>query len=141
MPDAFRLNSFDDFLRLAQQQLEPHRLLFVLAQRAIYKGATDVQVQQFEVGLGGVFLPVAGFDLMPNEMTGFAQLMTRLEDTQEGWDLLLVSPCLVRLEVGDTEAATQQALRDFMSRIKLGQLDHTLAFDTEGIPVLLEPME
>ncbi len=139
MSEAFRLNHFDDFLQLAQQQPEPHRLLFVLTQRALPDGANEIEKQQFEDGIGGVFLPVTGFDLMPDEMTNFAQLMIRLEDTEEGWDLLFVAPHIEAPE--RAEATIQQALIHFMERIEKGQLSQTLAFDTEGIPVLLEPAD
>jgi hypothetical protein len=137
MPEAFKLHHFDDFLQLAQQQPVLERLLFVLTQRVLPKGATEAEVQQFETGIGGVFLPVTGFDLMPDEMTSFAQLMIRLEDTQDGWDLLFVAPHIEAPE--NPETTTHQALEHFMWRIEAGDITHTLAFDTEGIPVLLEP--
>lgn len=139
MSEAFRLNHFDDFLQLAQQQPEPHRLLFVLTQRALPDGANEIEKQQFEDGVGGVFVPMTGFDLMPDEMSSFAQLMIRLADAQEGWDLLFVAPHIEAPE--RVETTIQQALIRFMERIEKGQLSQTLAFDTEGIPVLLEPAD
>lgn len=132
MSERVQLQHFDDFVALAQQQPEPHRLLFVLTQRALPEGASETEIAQFDAGLGGIFLPIAGFDLMSDEVAGFAQLMTRLEDTQDGWDLLLLTPS-AHLE------ASGQALRDFMARVEAGNFDHALAFDTEGIPVWLEP--
>lgn len=129
MSGRIELKHFDDFVALAQQQPEPHRLLFVLTQRVLPEGASVHEVEQFEAGLGGMFLPIAGFDLMSDEVTGFAQLMTRLEDTQDGWDLLLLTPAA---------EGSAETLRDFMGRIETGNFSHALAFDTEGIPVWLE---
>src|SRR5437763_15902630 len=57
MPDV-HISSFDDLLRVARQQAEPQRLLFVFVGAELPEDSTSEQRQRFAAGAGGALVPL-----------------------------------------------------------------------------------
>lgn len=138
MTQTFALESFDDFLQLAQGQTEPQRLLFVFTRRELPEGYTDEMKRRFEAGQGGHLAPVVCVDKAPQDLTNFKQLATESEDMVEHWDVIFVAALPGKNGQYPIEDDTNKALDGMVENVRQGSISGYLAFDNQGTPLLLD---
>ena len=85
------LTSFDDLLRLAREQPEPQRLLFVFAAAGIPDDATPEQRARFDAGEGGTLTPLACLDRPPDELDSFDALLAESREFGAPWNIVFVA--------------------------------------------------
>ena len=85
------LTSFDDLLRLAREQPEPQRLLFVFAAAGIPEDATPAQRARFEAGEGGTLTPLVCLDRPPDELESFESLVAESRQFGTDWTIVFVA--------------------------------------------------
>ena len=129
------LTSFDDLLRLAREQPEPQRLLFVFAAAGIPEDATPAQRARFEAGEGGTLTPLVCLDRPPDELESFESLVAESREFGTDWTIVFVAA----LAGGDGLVATSEQaeapLQQMVDSIEAGHVGRFLAFDTLGLPV------
>ncbi|TGG92796.1 ribonucleotide reductase subunit alpha [Natronospirillum operosum] len=138
MSQTFALESFDDFLQLAQAQTEPQRLLFVFTRRELPEGYTEAMKRRFEAGQGGHLAPVVCVDKAPQDLTSFRQLATESEDMVERWDVIFVAALPGQNGQYPIEDDTNKALDGMVESVRQGSISNYLAFDNQGTPLLLD---
>lgn len=135
--NAFSLASFNDFLSIAQAQLEPQRLLLVLAQRELPGGHTEEQARQFEAGEGGHLAPLAGVDKLPQEIICFDDFVVESKQVVKDWDAVFVAALPGHNQQLPTQAATDEAIEKMLHGIRNGMIGNFLVFDKTGLPLQL----
>lgn len=134
---TFSLNSFDDFLALAQQQTEAERLLLVLAKRELPIGHTQVQARQFAAGEGGHLAPLAAVDKLPAEISNFADFVKESAQVVPEWDAIFVAALPGDKQQLPSPEATDNAIEKMLHAIRNGVIGNFLVFDRAGDPLNL----
>lgn len=131
------ITTFDDLLQAARQQPHAQRLLLVLTGAELPDDCSSEQRAQYEAGAGGALVPLMCADKNPAELPDFAHL--RQESQQLGchWQVLFASSLSGSQQADPSDQATEAALQSMVESIKQGRLTHMMAFDTEGLALLL----
>lgn len=127
-----QLASFDDLLRIAHQQPEPQRLLFVFARVELPEAATAEQRERFERREGGTLSPHLCVDKAPAEVASFQALAAESAHTGLDWDLLFVSSLSGRAGVAPSSDEAAQPLRFMVNAINDGRVADFATFDRDG---------
>lgn len=135
--NRFSLNHFDDFLKIAQQQTEPQRLLLVLAERELPQGHTPEQARQYNAGEGGHLAPLAGVDKLPDDIISFKEFSAESHEVVEKWDVVFVASLPGIDRSLPTPDATDQAIERMLHAIRNGMIGGFLVFDHDGVPINL----
>lgn len=132
------ITSFDDLLRMANEQATPQRLLLVFCQAELPEDATPQQKAEFEAGEGGMLVPVASVDKLPQLLASFSDLSAEAAQHGIGWDLLFVAAMDRSGVEGPQELAeVDQALEAMLSAVKAGQVGSFVPFNSEGTVLAL----
>lgn len=131
----FSLNHFDDFLGIAQQQLEPQRLLLVLTERELPPGHTTDQARRFAAGEGGHLAPMAGVDKLPNDIACFNDFMVESLGFAKKWDAVFVASLTGADCSLPSPEATDEAIEKMLHAIRNGMIGGFLVFDHNGLPL------
>lgn len=129
--------NFDDLLRVARQQTEPQRLLFVFARASLPADATPAQRERFAAGEGGALEPVMCADKSPEELARFDDLVAEAAQFDQAWQLVFVSSLSGRGGVAPSSAEAQEPLQRIVDSIKSGAPAYCIPFNTAGEPVHL----
>lgn len=132
MNDTISLDSFDDFLTIARQQIEPQRLLIVLTRRELPEGYTQAMEATFKAGRGGHLAPVACVDKDPEQLTDFDSFKIEA-DSQTDWDIAFVAA----LSLLPGQPVDDSMLDRMVEAVRQGGVSGYLAFDREGNPLQL----
>lgn len=135
--NRFPLNHFDDFLSIAQQQIEPQRLLMVLAERELPPGHTTDQARRFEAGEGGHLAPLASVDKMPKDIVSFKDFMAESLGFVKKWDAVFVASLTGTEHSLPSPEATDEAIEKMLHAIRNGMIGGFLVFDHAGLPLNL----
>lgn len=133
------ISSFDELIRVARQQPEPQRLLFVFTTVELPEGCTAEQRVRFEAGEGGALTPLMCVDKTPEELGTFGDLLEESRQVLQEWAFVFVAAlsgkngCVPRTE--DAEAP----LKTMVESIKAGSIGMFIPFDSHGQPVLFDP--
>jgi hypothetical protein len=133
------ISSFDELIRVARQQPEPQRLLFVFTTVELPDDCTPEQRARFEAGVGGALTPLACLDKTPEELGAFGDLLEESRQVLQEWAIVFVAAlsgkngCVPRTE--DAEAP----LNKMVESIKAGSIGMFIPFDAHGQPVLFGP--
>jgi hypothetical protein len=133
------ISSFDELLRIARQQPEPQRLLFVFTSVELPDDCTPDQLTRFEAGHGGALTPLMCVDKTPEEIGTFSDLLAESRQVLQEWAIVFVAAlsgkngCVPRTE--DAEAP----LNRMVESIKTGSVGMFIPFDTHGHPVQFGP--
>src|SRR5450631_4159284 len=113
MPDL-SISNFDDLLRVAQQQTEPQRLLFVFTGAELPEDSTIEQRVRFEAGAGGALVPLMCVDKALDELTTFAALAEESRTSGPDWAVVFVAALAGEgggaVTPGDVEAPLQRMI-------------------------------
>ena len=133
------ISRFDELLRVARQQPEPQRLLFVFTTVELPDDCTSEQRTRFEAGQGGALTPLMCVDKTPEELGTFSDLLMESRQVLQEWTIVFVAAlsgkngCVPRTE--DAEAS----LNRMVESIKTGSVGMFIPFDTHGQPVQFGP--
>lgn len=132
---TFDLDSFDDFLHLAQHQDEPQRLLLVFTRSELPAGHTATQANAFTEGRGGHLAPVVCVDKQPEDLKNFNALVAESRQIDQDWTVLFVAALVGEQGELPTEKQTDKALDQMVEAIRSGRVSNFLAFDRQGKPL------
>ncbi|CAB3741681.1 hypothetical protein LMG22037_06518 [Paraburkholderia phenoliruptrix] len=133
------ISSFDELIRVARQQPEPQRLLFVFTTVELPDDCTPEQQARFHAGQGGALTPLMCVDKTPEEIGTFSDLLEESRQVLQEWEIVFVAAlsgkngCVPRTE--DAEAP----LNSMVESIKAGSIGMFIPFDSHGQPVLFGP--
>ncbi len=130
------ISSFDDLLRVAREQPEPQRLLFVFAGADLPDDSSPEQRRRFQAGQGGALVPLMWADKTPAELSGFESLCE--ESRQFGHDWVIVFAAVLAGDGGHEPTSTdaEAPLQSMVDAIKAGSHRSFIPFDRHGQPVL-----
>ncbi len=126
------ISSYQDLLQAAKQQPEPQRLLFVFTQPELPEGYTQVQIDRFHAGQGGVLTPKMCTDKALDELGSFADLVEESRQTGQDWKIVFVAALDGR---GGTMPSSEDArvpLEKMVEAVQNGAVSNFLAFDRDG---------
>lgn len=126
------IQNYTDFIKIAKQEPNPQRLLFVFARAVLPDDATPEEKAAFERGEGGALDPILCVDKTPVEAASFATLVAEAETTGHPWDIAFVSAMSGRAgqELNSDECV--QPLNMMVEQIRLGKISQFLAISREG---------
>ena len=127
--------SFDDLLRAATEQPEPHRLLFVFATAGVDADATADQKARFEAGQGGTLTPLMCVDKLPGELASFDALLEESREFEQAWDMVFVAALPGSGGASPTSLQAEAPLQRMVNSIKSGSIGGFIPFDAQGRPV------
>jgi len=131
-----KISSFDDLLRAACEQPEPHRLLFVFAKAVLPDDSTPEQCARFEAGEGGALAPLMSVDKTPEELDTFAALVEESRQFGPDWTVVFVASLPGRAGRAPTSKEADQSLQRMIESIKTGSFNRFIPFDRQGRPML-----
>ena len=130
------ISNFDDVLRLAREQSQPQRLLFVFANAVLPDDATPEQRARFDAGEGGALTPLMSVDKAPEDLGTFDALVEESRQYGQDWVIVFVAS----LSGCDGRAPTSQeadrSLQYMIESIKTGLFGSFIPFDRRGQPML-----
>ncbi|MDD5240996.1 MAG: ribonucleotide reductase subunit alpha [Sulfuricella sp.] len=126
------ISSYEELLEAARQQPEPQRFLFVFTIPELPEGYTEVQIQRFHAGQGGVLTPKVCTDKAQDELGSFADLVEESRQTGQDWKIVFVACLSGRGGVMPTSEEAQKPLKDMEEAINNGAVSPFLAYDREG---------
>lgn len=129
------ITSFDDLLRLANEQLAPQRLLFVFTVAQLPSEPTEEQRARFEAGAGGALTPLMCVDKTPAEVASFIAFCEEASQAGPVWDILFVSSLSGRDGKAPTTEQAQAPLQRMVQAIEAGGIGDFVPFDRRGLPV------
>jgi hypothetical protein len=113
------ISSFDDVLRLAREQSQPQRLLFVFANAVLPDDATPEQRARFDAGKGGALTPLMSVDKAPEELGTFDALVEESRQYGRDWAIVFVArwPCADKQGSGPVASTHDRVHQDGFVRI------------------------
>ena len=126
------ISSYTDLLQAAKQQSEPQRLLFVFTQPELPEGYTQVQIDRFHAGKGGVLTPKMCTDKALDELGDFSDLVTESLQTGQDWKIVFVACLEGRGGVMPSSEEAQEPLKKMIEAINNGAVSPYLAYDRDG---------
>jgi len=132
------ISNFDDLLQAARQQTQAQRLLMVFTSAELPDDCTPQQRQDFEAGGGGALVPAMCADKSPDEIKSFAALKLESGQFQSQWHVVFVAALSGKNDSAPSPSDIEQTLDRMVESIKLGALDHMIAFDTSGNAISLD---
>ncbi len=124
--------NFDDFLRVAGQQIEPQRLLFVFAAAQLPDEHTEDEAQRFAQGQGGTLSPIMYVDKALNEVPDFDTLKRESLQMGREWQIVFVGALDGHNGVMLSTKQAEQPLELMVKHIENGEVQRFLAFDQQG---------
>lgn len=85
------ISSFDELIRVARQQPEPQRLLFVFTTAELPGDSTPEQRARFEAGEGGALTPLMCVDKTLEELGTFSDLVEESRQVLQEWAIVFVA--------------------------------------------------
>jgi len=130
------ISSFDELLRVAREQPEPQRLLFVFANAVLPDDSTPKQRARFQAGQGGALTPLMSVDKTPEELGTFAALVEESRQFGHDWAIVFVASLPGRDGRAPTSKEADQSLQRMIESIKTGLFGSFIPFDRQGQPML-----
>ena len=131
------IENFDDLLDAARAQAVSQQLLFVFATAELPEDASAAQRADFAAGLGGALVPSMCVDKSPDALLSFEALTQEAAQFGDTWRLVFAAALSGTAHSGPDSVAVDAALQAMVESIKRGDVQRYLAFDRQGIPVVL----
>jgi len=131
------ISSFDDLVRMAREQPEPQRLLFVFADAELPADSTPEQRSRFQAGEGGALAPLMSVDRSPEELGTFAALVEESRQFGRDWAIVFVGSLAGRGGNAPTSREIEQSLQFMIESIKMGAFRQFLPYNRDGEPMLI----
>lgn len=133
------ISSFDELIRVARQQPEPQRLLFVFTTVELPDDCTPEQRAHFEAGEGGVLTPLMCVDKALDELGTFSDLLEESRRVLPEWAIVFVAALSGSNGRVPRSEDAEAPLNRMVESIKAGSVGSFIPFDTHGQAVLLGP--
>jgi hypothetical protein len=133
------ISSFDDLIRVARQQPEPQRLLFVFTAVELPDDSTPEQRARFEAGNGGALTPLMCVDKTLEELGTFNDLLEESRQVLQEWKIVFVAALSGNNGRVPRSEDAEAALNRMVESIKAGSIGSFIPFDAHGQPVLFGP--
>jgi hypothetical protein len=121
--------SYADFLRVANGQPEPQRLLFVFTESDV--SAESIE-QTADAPQSGTLTPVMCVDKRPAELSVFTSLVEESCRTGQHWDIVFAAALAGSASIIPTSKAAEQAMKKMIDAIQRGAIGNFLAFNRAG---------
>lgn len=131
------ISSFDEFLTAARAQPTAQRLLFVFAAAELPANATQDQQAAFEQGHGGELSPLMCVDKAASEIGSFSALVDESRRAGPPWSIVFAAALSGHGGVAPESKAAEAPLQRMVERIRDGELEGMIPFDTTGAAVTL----
>jgi len=132
------VSGFEDLLRVAREQSEPQRLLFVFADAELPKDSDPEQHARFLAGNGGALVPLMSVDKKPEDLGTFAELVEESRQFGRDWAVVFVAALSGRNGQAPTEAEADRSLNYMVEAIKTGSFASFMPFDRHGQPLVFD---
>lgn len=132
------ISCFDDLLRVARQQIEPQRLLFVFASADLPDDSTPAQRTRFAAGEGGALVPIMCVDKSTDELHTFDDLAREAGQFGKQWSIVFAAALSGSAGLAPSSEAAEKPLQRMVESIKAGNLGSYIPFDQQGQAVQLE---
>jgi hypothetical protein len=133
------ISSFDELIRIARQQPEPQRLLFVFTTAELPGDSTPEQRARFEAGEGGALTPLMCVDKTLEELGTFSDLVEESRQVLQEWAIVFVAALSGKNGRVPLAEEAEAPLNRMVESIKAGTVGMFIPFDTHGQAVLLAP--
>lgn len=131
------ISTFDDLLSAARAQAAPQRLLFVFAGAELPANATEEQRAAFAQGHGGELNPLMCVDKGADQLVNFSALIEESREAGPPWSIVFATALAGEVGVAPDSKAVEGALQRMVERVRDGDLDGMVPFDTTGMAVTL----
>lgn len=129
---------FEDLLRVAREQPEPQRLLFVFTDVDLPEGSGPEQRTRFLAGEGGALVPLMSVEKKPEELGTFAELAEESRQFGRDWAVVFVAALTGHDGLAPTGAEADRSLKHMIEAIKTGSFSSFMPFDRQGQPLIFD---
>ncbi|RFA28999.1 hypothetical protein CAI21_11145 [Alkalilimnicola ehrlichii] len=127
------IEGFEDLLKVARQQPEPQRLLFVFAKPVLPKDPDPEEVRRFEAGRGGALQPLMSVDKRPEDLSSFQALCKEADSRNPEWKMVFVAALAGAGDKPPSSETVDASLEVMINTIQSGgDISRYLAFDRGG---------
>lgn len=131
------ISHFQQFLRAAAEQPQPHRLLFVFARAELPDNPTAEQRRRFLAGEGGALAPLMCVDKAPGDLADFEALAAESRRAGPPWQVVFAAGLSGQDGRPPTPAQVDQALEKMVHAVLQGAVSRFAAYDPQGEPLEL----
>lgn len=130
------ITNYESLLSVANQQLEPQRLLFVFLRASLPDDHGEEDASNFHSGQGGALEPIMCVDKTLGELSTFSALVAEAERIEKDWQIVLVAGLAGKNGVSPSSEEAEEPLKIMLHTVENGgDLSKYMAFDREGAPV------
>lgn len=126
---------FQQLLKTAAAQTQPHRLLFVFATAELPDHPTQAQRDNFQAGRGGALTALMCVDKAASELANFDDLATESKDAGPPWQVVFAAALPGRDGGPPSKAEIDAALKTMVEAIRVGGIGQYAAFGPNGDPL------
>ncbi len=127
------ITTFSDFLKMASEQTNPQRLLFLFA------SATANQKTQKRDEQHGEITPIMCVDKLLTELTSFADLTSEADGVSKDWDFVFIAALAGENQQAPSSEEAEIYLNNMTNDIASGQdVGRYLIFDRNENPIIIE---
>lgn len=130
------ISGFEDLLRVAREQPEPQRLLFVFTDVELPEGSAPEQRTRFLAGEGGALVPLMSVDKKPEDLGTFAELVEESRQFGRDWAVVFVAALAGQNGQAPTGTEADRSLKHMIEAIKTGSFASFMPFDRQGRPLI-----
>ena len=123
---------FQQLLKTAAAQVQPHRLLFVFAGAELPDNATPEQDARFRSGRGGALAPLMCVDKAPRDLADFAALVSEAERAGPPWSVVFAASLSGQAGRPPDKARIDLALETMTAAVRDGRFGGFAAYGPEG---------
>lgn len=135
-PAMMSESHFQQLLRAAATQAEPHQLLFVFAAAELPDQATAAQARRFAAGRGGALSPLMCVDKAPAELEDFASLAEESRHAGPPWQVVFAAALPGEGGRPPAKDRVETALQSMVEAVRAGGVSRFAAYDPDGEPLL-----
>ncbi len=132
-----KIENFSDLLRAAHAQPLQQRLLLVFVDAVLADDANTQQRAGFAAGHGGSLVPIMCVDKSPDELPSFDALVQEAAQLGQAWRLVFSAAMSGTTHSAPQGKAVDAALKTMVQNIERGEIAGYLAFDRQGLPMVL----
>ena len=126
---------FQQLLKTAAAQVQPHRLLFVFAGAELPDHPTPTQREDFLAGRGGALSALMCVDKAASELTDFDSLARESKDAGPPWQVVFAAALSGRDGSPPAKAEIDAALKTMVEAVRVGGVGQYAAFGPSGDPL------
>jgi hypothetical protein len=132
-----KIENFSDLLRAAHAQPLQQRLLLVFVDAVLADDANTQQRAGFTAGHGGSLVPIMCVDKSPGELSSFDALVQEAAQLGQAWRLVFSAAMSGTTHSAPQGKAVNAALKTMVQKIERGEIASYLAFDRQGLTMVL----